>query len=254
MPTSALDFLGDVTPNTRKKAAEVLAYVEAQGHRLWHIWGKGSSSEHATGRALDLMVYRRTAEDAPALSIDSEAGDKIAAYLWAHRVRLGLQHIIWRQRIISTVVSPGVWRDMADRGSPTQNHMDHPHVYFSSDTYHDPQPIQQVSRPVLRLQGLLEVGVDGVWGPNTDAAALAFRAVAVGKGTALQVRLVQGMVDVVRDGIVGPITKDRVRNHIVAIQRDVLTPGLGYAVVADGVWGPKTDEAFLAFRQKHRTT
>lgn len=50
-----------------------------------------------------------------------------------HR-RLGVQYIIWRQRIWNATrsddrgrVSWASWRRMDDRGSPTENHMDHIH-------------------------------------------------------------------------------------------------------------------------------
>ncbi|WP_205353112.1 peptidoglycan-binding domain-containing protein [Janibacter anophelis] len=119
--------LGSVKPPTKVIAEEVLAYLERNGTPLRPhpdtgvpvVWGKGSSSEHATGRALDFMV-----------TADTSVGDVIADYVWQHRERLGLVHVIWRQRIKSTQVQPGVWRKMSDRGSPTENHMDHPHCYF----------------------------------------------------------------------------------------------------------------------------
>src|SRR5699024_4508114 len=47
-----------------------------------------------------------------------------------HRGRYDLTHIIWRQRIRSTKISPGVWRHMPNRGGVTANHMDHPHLFF----------------------------------------------------------------------------------------------------------------------------
>ncbi|HMT33669.1 MAG TPA: hypothetical protein PKA99_13655 [Dermatophilaceae bacterium] len=127
MSYPAMSTLGSVTTPTRAKCADVLAALEAAtGKTLKTVWGKGAG-EHATGRALDFMVFG-----------DRAAGDWIASYLWENRARLDVQHIIWRQRIISTRVAPGVWRAMADRGSPTQNHMDHPHVLFASDTYRPP--------------------------------------------------------------------------------------------------------------------
>ena len=119
--------LGDVSPAARAIAAEVLDYLESIGQPLPDhpetgdqvIWGIGGSSEHATGRALDFMV-----------TADPDVGELIADYVWRHRDRLDLVHVIWRQRIRSTVESPGVWRAMDDRGSPTEKHRDHPHVYL----------------------------------------------------------------------------------------------------------------------------
>lgn len=209
MPTTALNYSGAVTPSTFAIAKEILAAVEAAGHKIHHIWGKGSSAEHATGRALDFMVYTRDAKGA-ATGIDSAAGDFIAEYVWAHRERLGLVHVLWRQRIRSTVVSPGVWRAMADRGSPTDNHMDHPHLLFDGTAYTAPaskpaapaKPVSKpavskpapalpaypgLSRPSSRVSGATRafqsrlkargwvITVDGKHGPNTTAVIRAFQ-------------------------------------------------------------------------------
>jgi hypothetical protein len=39
-----------------------------------------------------------------------------------------VEYIIWQQRMLS---SPGgSWKGIEDRGSPTANHMDHPHVNY----------------------------------------------------------------------------------------------------------------------------
>ncbi len=117
--------LGNVTPATRQKAAEILAAATSAGHKVSIVWGFNPASrpEHSSGRALDFMVD------------DKAAGDWIADYVWRHRTRLGLRHVIWWQRIRSTVTAPGVWRTMSDRGSVTQNHRDHPHIWFLDDRY-----------------------------------------------------------------------------------------------------------------------
>ncbi|MCV2489321.1 hypothetical protein OF117_08075 [Geodermatophilus sp. YIM 151500] len=70
---------------------------------------------HPSGLALDYMV-------APAL------GDAIAEYHIAHWDELGVEYVIWQQRMLS---SPGgAWKPMSDRGSATANHMDHVHVNY----------------------------------------------------------------------------------------------------------------------------
>ena len=69
------------------------------------------------GRAADFMVYR-----------DRAKGDAVAQYVIDNAARFRVEYVIWRQRIY--MVSSGTWRAMADRGSPTANHMDHPHVAF----------------------------------------------------------------------------------------------------------------------------
>jgi hypothetical protein len=72
---------------------------------------------HPSGLALDYMVGSNAA-----------LGDAIAEYHIAHWDALGVEYIIWQQRMLS---SPGgSWKQMENRGSATANHMDHPHVNY----------------------------------------------------------------------------------------------------------------------------
>ena len=72
---------------------------------------------HPSGLALDYMVMS-----------DAALGDAIVEYHKAHWDELGVDYIIWQQRMLS---SPnGSWKAMADRGGATANHMDHPHVNY----------------------------------------------------------------------------------------------------------------------------
>jgi hypothetical protein len=143
VPTPDLEHLlskvGDDFPaGTRAKAVEVIMAAHEAGHEVWFVWGMGGG-EHSTGRALDLMVRN------PA------GGDFVRAYLWQHRARLDVRHIIWQQTITSTTNSPGVVRPMADRGNVTAHHMDHVHVLFLTDTYEAPRaPAPAASRTVTR--------------------------------------------------------------------------------------------------------
>lgn len=75
------------------------------------IAGRG---EHATGHALDIMVR-------------GELGDQIAAFLQENRAELGIEYLIWQQRIWRPSTSAS-WRGMSSRGGDTANHMDHVHV------------------------------------------------------------------------------------------------------------------------------
>ncbi len=77
--------------------------------------GLAGRGEHATGQALDIMVG------------SSAIGNEIAAFLQKHRAELGIEYLIWRQRIWRPSTS-GAWRGMSDRGGATANHMDHVHV------------------------------------------------------------------------------------------------------------------------------
>lgn len=68
---------------------------------------------HPSGLAVDYMV-------------SSAVGDAVVAYHIAHWDELGVEYLIWEQRMLS---SPnGSWKAMEDRGGATANHMDHVHV------------------------------------------------------------------------------------------------------------------------------
>lgn len=121
--------LGKITSPTKDKSKEIFDAAKKAGHEIWYMWGydgNASNTEHHSGRALDLMVRNEA------------AGDWIRNYIWANRQRLQLQHVIWEQHITSTVTQPGVRRKMADRGSTTNNHMDHVHVLFFTGSYKSP--------------------------------------------------------------------------------------------------------------------
>ena len=52
----------------------------------------------------------------------------LAAYAKAHASELGIDYIIWYQRIWSVARAAEGWRPMEDRGSDTENHRDHVHI------------------------------------------------------------------------------------------------------------------------------
>lgn len=188
--------LSSVTPSTAVIAQEILDYLDANGTPLAPhpnvgkqvIWGydpNPGNSEHHTGRAIDIMVTGNTSR-----------GDIIADYVWKHRDRLGLVHVIWRQRIKSTVTSPGVWRWMADRGSPTENHMDHPHILFDGRSVAGSAPREKYWKPTgtlttKQIQKLVGVTVDGYYGNDTIVA----------------VKRLQEKLGVTADGYFGPSTE-----------------------------------------------
>lgn len=194
--------IGPVTTSTLNIAKRVLAHLEDRGTPLPRhpdpnypfpvIWGKGSSSEHATGRALDFMVPTRR-----------DIGDAIADYLWSHRNEFGLVWVIWRQRIRSTAGN-GEWRWMEDRGSATENHMDHPHALFSGKYVSPPtggkpatkKPATKPTTKVPTFPGTVKRGsrgaavrayqsrlrargwriaVDGIFGKDTERIVRAFQ-------------------------------------------------------------------------------
>jgi LysM repeat protein len=72
---------------------------------------------HPSGLAVDYMVLSDTA-----------LGNAIVAYDVAHWDELGVEYIIWQQRILTSPT--GSWKQMEDRGSATANHMDHVHINY----------------------------------------------------------------------------------------------------------------------------
>lgn len=78
--------------------------------------------DHPSGRAVDIMMPNGGAGDDVAL------GDDIARYYQENAAAYGIYYMIWRQQIWKAGEPVGQWTAMADRGSPTANHMDHVHI------------------------------------------------------------------------------------------------------------------------------
>lgn len=70
--------------------------------------------EHSTGRALDVMTSNKS------------TGDAVKDFAVANASAIDLKWAIWQQRIW---YPNGSSKAMPDRGSPTQNHMDHVHIF-----------------------------------------------------------------------------------------------------------------------------
>ena len=110
---------GPVRPQTQTAANAVVSNVPGAGSIT--LGGTRASATdpggHPSGLALDYMVLGDTA-----------LGEAIIAYHVAHWNELGVEYLIYKQRMLS---SPGgSWVGMEDRGSPTANHMDHVHVNY----------------------------------------------------------------------------------------------------------------------------
>lgn len=71
--------------------------------------------EHGQGRAVDIMV-------------SGDTGWAVAEFLRANAGDLGIEYLIYSQKIWSVERSGEGWRSMSDRGSITANHYDHVHV------------------------------------------------------------------------------------------------------------------------------
>jgi LysM repeat protein len=73
---------------------------------------------HPSGLAVDYMVMS-----------DAALGDAIAQYHVDHWDELGVEYVIWQQRILTSPT--GSWKPMEDRGGVTANHFDHVHVNYA---------------------------------------------------------------------------------------------------------------------------
>lgn len=151
--------VGGISSPTMSKATEIVDAAHKAGHRIRFVWGMGSSAEHRTGRALDIMVY------------DHAAGEFVRNYVWTHRERLRLTHVIWAQTITSTVNQPGKRRQMADRGSVTENHFDHNHIWFLDDKAYVPPNNAPAPRPVSAKKSNTQIAGEvwaGKWGNGEE--------------------------------------------------------------------------------------
>jgi hypothetical protein len=89
-------------------------------------WRRDALKWHPNGLAIDVMIPNPTTAHGKAL------GDRVLAFVMAHAKRFGLDHAIWRQTMYTQGSTP---RLMGNRGSFTQNHMDHVHIATSGGGY-----------------------------------------------------------------------------------------------------------------------
>ncbi|MBW9207952.1 M23 family metallopeptidase [Mumia sp. zg.B17] len=122
--TSSQYPLGNVKPQTA-----IVANSVGPMFRIKTIGGYRESARdpggHPSGLALDFMT-----NDIPN---GRATGDRLARYLQDNAAQLGVDYIIWQQRIWTVDRAGEGWRPMADRGSDTANHYDHVHLNLKAD-------------------------------------------------------------------------------------------------------------------------
>lgn len=115
--------LGPVKPHVEQAAnllGSMFGVATIGGYRPGNTYDYAG---HPAGLAIDLMV--------PISDAGKQQGQQIADYSQAHAAALGIKYVIWYQKIWSTERASEGWRAMEDRGSPTQNHVDHVHISFN---------------------------------------------------------------------------------------------------------------------------
>lgn len=104
VPSGADPNIGKVHQAVCAAFPEITAYGVFRG-----------DGEHGQGRAVDIMV-------------SGARGWQVAEFVRANRVALGVEYLIYSQKIWSVERGGEGWRGMSDRGSATANHYDHVHV------------------------------------------------------------------------------------------------------------------------------
>lgn len=121
--TSSTPATQNLTYNSAGMQPQTAAFQSQVGNAfgISNIGGyRNSNDDHGQGLAVDVMV-------------DSAAqGDQVAQYAVDNMANNNISYVIWQQRFYSPVNNiygpANTWNPMPDRGSATQNHMDHVHV------------------------------------------------------------------------------------------------------------------------------
>lgn len=97
------------------------------------------------------------------------------------------------------------------------------------------------------FQNAVRAPADGFWGPITDKHAGAMIH-AVQHQFPYGVQFAQRVVGTVRDGTWGPASESMLRNTTTTVQNALRTMGF-HPGSSDGIWGPKTQEAYNLARK-----
>ncbi|RKS09938.1 hypothetical protein DFP74_5683 [Nocardiopsis sp. Huas11] len=119
----------NVTPRTEQMRALVIEQFgegrDVGGVGCYRPVGGWIVGEHPKGRACDFMVDANGSMP-PQEEIDR--GWAISEWARENAEDLGIMYVIYRQQIWDVRRGDTDWRDMADRGSITENHFDHVHI------------------------------------------------------------------------------------------------------------------------------
>lgn len=118
--------ISQLTPSAKSVFNHVIAtYPQIRTIYGWRA-SSNWSSDHPNGRAVDIMIANWSSQS----SID--LGWTIAKDFAANAKTYNVSYIIFRQQQYNAAYPQRGWRAMEDRGSATENHMDHVHVSVKS--------------------------------------------------------------------------------------------------------------------------
>ena len=108
----------------KPNAIKVHRGIRANFPQITSIGGvrKDPIPDHPSGRALDLMLPNYKSASGKAL------GSKVAAWARTNAKSLGIEYVIYNQRIWNIRRDKEGWRYMASRGSDSANHKNHVHI------------------------------------------------------------------------------------------------------------------------------
>ncbi|AGI12287.1 endolysin [Mycobacterium phage FF47] len=116
-------------PGYAKGLSPGATYLSSMIKKVWPvvtdiggIRAEDGYGEHSSGNALDIMIPNYGSAQGQAI------GNEIAATLINNAEKIGLDGLIWQQKSYGYGGSITSGKPMPDRGSDTQNHMDHIHM------------------------------------------------------------------------------------------------------------------------------
>ena len=128
-PNQPMEPPDNITPRTRQMRDLVIEEFgrgdEVGGVGCYREVGGWVVGEHPKGRACDFMLN----DDGQTPSEEQiRRGWDISEWARENADDLGIMYVIYRQQIWDVRRGDTDWRDMADRGSITENHFDHVHI------------------------------------------------------------------------------------------------------------------------------
>lgn len=122
----AIKASGEITERTEKMLEAVNENFGSSHYYAAHGYRAGSKG-HSSGRAIDFMIRDYKSDEG------IERGDQIAEYLIEHRSELGVDYVIWRDRIWLpttgwTKYSGSYGKKFDGNWNDTTLHMDHVHA------------------------------------------------------------------------------------------------------------------------------